>query len=229
MKTLKNISRVLTLLFGVTALVLFFFPFGKVVTPMEEIVRTGTEFAFGASYETLEVGKSSDILFCFILTAFTVLFAALSFKFRKTRWATLGFSFVDAIYMFVIAFSHSNKFLDVQGLVSTENMYDGTTAYVNHAPLFIAIALTLTLIAAVVYILSADRVAVAGTGKPTIPKRLVKFLRDYKGEIVKIVWPGPRSVVKNTLIVLVMCLIVGVFIWAVDSGLKALIGLIPGL
>ena len=224
MKILKNISRVLTLLFGAAALVLFFFPFGKV----GEIVRTGTEFAFGSSYNGSPVGKSADILFCFILTAFTVLFAALSFKFKKTRWATLGFSFVDAIYMFVIAFSHPSKFLDIQGLVDPKT-YDGTLAYVNNAPLFIAIALTLTLILAVVYILSADKVEVAANGGLTVTQKIIKFFRDYKGEIKKIVWPGPKSIVKNTIIVLVMCLILGAFIWAIDIGLKALIGLIPGL
>ena len=224
MKILKNISRVLTLLFGAAALVLFFFPFGKV----GEIVRTGTEFAFGASYNGSPVGKSADILFCFILTAFTVLFAALSFKFKKTRWATLGFSFVDTIYMFVIAFSHPSKFLDTQGLVDPKT-YDGTLAYVNNAPLFIAIALALTLILAVVYILSADKVEVAANGGLTVVQKIVKFFRDYKGEIKKIVWPGPKSIVKNTIIVLVMCLILGAFIWAIDIGLKALIGLIPGL
>lgn len=229
MKIIKNVSRVLTLLFGVAALALFFFPFGKVNTVTGEVVRTGTEFAFGASYESLEVGKSVDILFCFILTALTVLFAALSFKFKKTRWATLGFGFVDTIYMFVIALSHSNKFLDVQGLVEKSTINNSTTAYVNHAPLFIAIALVLAFIAAAVYILSADKVTVNEHGGLTITQKIVKYLRDYKGEIKKIVWPGPRAVIKNTIIVLVMCLLVGAFIWLVDIGLKSLIGLIPGL
>ena len=40
---------------------------------------------------------------------------------------------------------------------------------------------------------------------------------------MKIVWPGPRSVVKNTLIVLAVCLLVGAFIWLLDWGLGSLV------
>ncbi|MBE6809508.1 MAG: preprotein translocase subunit SecE [Ruminococcaceae bacterium] len=62
--------------------------------------------------------------------------------------------------------------------------------------------------------------------KRTIAKRVIGFLKDYKSEIKKIVWPGLNDVVKNTLIVLVMCLIIGAFIWLLDLGLGKLIELI---
>ena len=62
--------------------------------------------------------------------------------------------------------------------------------------------------------------------KRTIFKRIIAFFKDYKSEIKKIVWPGPRDVVKNTAIVLAMCLIVGAFIWLLDLGLGNLIKLI---
>ena len=58
-------------------------------------------------------------------------------------------------------------------------------------------------------------------------KKIAKFLRDCKGEIKKIVWPTPKQVLKNTLIVLVCVLVVGVFIWVFDLvaqvGIDALI------
>jgi preprotein translocase subunit SecE len=95
-------------------------------------------------------------------------------------------------------------------------------------PLFISIALFATFASATVQLLLADAIAVKeskGQLLP-IPKRFVRFLRDYKGEITKIVWPGPKAVVKNTLIVLGMCLLFGAFVWLVDWGLGSLIGLL---
>ena len=65
-----------------------------------------------------------------------------------------------------------------------------------------------------------------GSGKLTIPKRIVKFLKDYKSEFKKIVWPNFRTVMKNTLIVFLMCAAVGLFIWLIDFGLDALLKLI---
>ncbi|MBR3968501.1 MAG: preprotein translocase subunit SecE [Clostridia bacterium] len=62
--------------------------------------------------------------------------------------------------------------------------------------------------------------------KRTIMQRVIGFFKDYKSESKKIVWPGLRDVVKNTVIVLVMCLLVGAFIWILDKGLAELIGLI---
>ncbi|MBR5473663.1 MAG: preprotein translocase subunit SecE [Clostridia bacterium] len=62
--------------------------------------------------------------------------------------------------------------------------------------------------------------------KRTIMQRVIGFIKDYKSEVKKIVWPGIKDVAKNTAIVLVMCLIVGAFIWLLDLGLGKLIELI---
>lgn len=222
MKILNKLFSVLTIVLSVAALVLFFTDFGKVIfADGTEVVRAGTEFAFGSDYNGADIGKSSDLLFCMLLTAFTILFAALSLKFKKTRWAAVGFSFVDAIYMLVVALSGSNHYLDTQGFANAVD-----TEYVNNTALLIAVALILTFASSVAYLLISDRIASAASGNPTIPKRVVKFLRDYKGEIKKIVWPGPRSVVKNTVIVLIICLIFGAFIWLIDFGLGELLDLV---
>ncbi|MBQ9413772.1 MAG: preprotein translocase subunit SecE [Clostridia bacterium] len=61
--------------------------------------------------------------------------------------------------------------------------------------------------------------------KPNIFKRIAKYFRDTKGEFKKIVWPTFPSVVRNTLVTLALCLVLGVLIIAVDSGLGALINL----
>lgn len=53
--------------------------------------------------------------------------------------------------------------------------------------------------------------------KPNIFVRMgqgiAKFFRDVKAEIKKIIWPTPKRIAKDTAIVLVSVLIVGVFIW----------------
>ena len=64
--------------------------------------------------------------------------------------------------------------------------------------------------------------------KPSIFSRIAAWFRSCKSEIKKIVWPGWKDVVKNTVIVLIMCLIIGVFIWLVDFGLGKLLTLILG-
>ncbi len=230
MKLVKNIFGVLALIFAVAALALFFVPYGDVVYgDLKEIDRAGAEFAFGSPFSNGAEGyNSAHLLFNLVLIALTAVFAAASFFWKKAkniRWATIAFSIVAAVYMLVIACKPAS-FLDLYGVVPTGMA--GTALKVGATPFLIAAASFLTFVCASAYLLAADKIAVlaAGDGTLTIPQKVVKFLRDYKGEIKKIVWPGPRAVVKNTLIVLIICLIVGAFIWAVDFGLGALLDLI---
>ncbi len=59
-------------------------------------------------------------------------------------------------------------------------------------------------------------------GKPNLVVRagkgIAKFFKDLKGENKKIVWPNAKTVLKNTGIVLIVVLIVGVPIWLFDFG-----------
>lgn len=59
--------------------------------------------------------------------------------------------------------------------------------------------------------------------KPSIFRRIGKYFRDTKGEFKKIVWPTFPSVVRNTLVTLAVCVLLGVLICLVDAGLGALI------
>ena len=62
---------------------------------------------------------------------------------------------------------------------------------------------------------------------------ICRYVRELRSELKKVVWPTPKQVVKNTLIVLACVLIVGVFIWVFDfvatEGINALIDLVSGL
>ena len=47
-------------------------------------------------------------------------------------------------------------------------------------------------------------------------KRIVKWARDLKSEMKKIVWPSGKQVLNNTLIVIACILVIGVFVWVLD-------------
>ena len=57
-----------------------------------------------------------------------------------------------------------------------------------------------------------------------------RYFRELRSELKKVVWPTPKQVLKNTLIVLVCVLIVGVFIWLFDKvadlGISGLLNLV---
>ncbi len=64
-------------------------------------------------------------------------------------------------------------------------------------------------------------------------KGIARYFRELRSELKKVVWPTAQQVLKNTLIVLVCVLIVGVFIWLFDFvarvGVDALISFFTGL
>ncbi len=225
MKIKSKIFSVLTLVFAVAALVLYFLPFGRVIlADNSSVTGVGAEFCFG-SLDGESIYKSSKLLFTLILTAFTVLFAALSLKYKGTRWATIGFSIVAAVFMLVVSLSNAANFIDYGGVAGAIG-----AKYVNMMPLIISAALFLTTASGIAYLLIADKLAIKESGEDrlTIPKKIVKFLKDYKSEFKKIVWPNFRTVLKNTIIVFAMCAVVGAFIWLVDFGLGELLDLIYG-
>ena len=57
-----------------------------------------------------------------------------------------------------------------------------------------------------------------------------RYFRELRSELKKVVWPTPKQVAKNTLVVLACVIIVGVFIWLFDfvaqTGISTLINLV---
>ncbi len=47
--------------------------------------------------------------------------------------------------------------------------------------------------------------------------RIVRFFKEVKSEMKKVVWPSRKQVVKNTLIVIAAVLIIGIIIFALDT------------
>ncbi len=62
--------------------------------------------------------------------------------------------------------------------------------------------------------------------KPNAFVRLIKYLAACKGELKKITWPTPAQTTKNFGIVIAVIIIMGLFIFALDSGLYALLGMV---
>lgn len=57
-------------------------------------------------------------------------------------------------------------------------------------------------------------------------QKLIKYLIACKGELKKITWPSPKQTTKNFGIVLVVIIVMGLFIFGLDYGLTALLGLV---
>ena len=64
---------------------------------------------------------------------------------------------------------------------------------------------------------------------PGLGTRVAKYFRDTKGEFKKIVWPTFPTVLRNTGVVLALCVVLGVIICLVDFGLGALVDLMLSL
>lgn len=226
MKAVNKISQILAIVFSAAAVVLFFMPFVDLTAVTgESHTFIGGELAFGKNIEGVgQLYKSSHILFCFILSVISVVFAGLTFRFKKMRYWAPAVALVDAIYMLVIALSRPGMYVDSRPLVlSAAPVY---TIFV----LLVSIALFAAVVFGVCHLFVDDRIMVAeGKRKKTILQRLIHTLRDYKSELKKIVWPGIRDVVKNTLIVLIICAIIGAFIWLLDFGLGTLMEFITKL
>lgn len=229
MKLVNKICQILAIVACVVALAFFIFPDFATIVSSENTALSGLQLAFGGTVDfadsTIDMAKSADILFCVILTALGVLFSALTFKSKGMRYASPAVSVVAAVYMLVITLSSPYKFVDPRPL-----KYANITDITYHVSVIvITVALFACVAFGVAHLLLADKLEVAGTKKLTIPKRIVAFFRDYKSEVKKIVWPGFKSVLKNTVIVLILCAIIGVFIWLLDLGLLELVGLILGV
>ena len=62
---------------------------------------------------------------------------------------------------------------------------------------------------------------------------ICRYFRELRSELKKVVWPTPKQVLKNTLIVLACVLVVGVFVFVFDkvasTGINALISAVNSL
>ena len=229
MKTLNRICQILAIAFALGSLVLFFTHFATIITGGNNAELVGAQLAFGSKIKVAgteyNMAKSTDILFCFWMTVLSLVLSVVSFKSKTARYVAPGAGLITAVYMLVIALSNPYKFVDTRPLPQIGGVSYGPFV------LFTAIALCLFTVLAVAYLLIDDYLEVLASKGQKLPilKRIIRFFRDYKSEVKKIVWPGFKDVVKNTVIVLIMCLLIGILIWVIDYGLGQLLSLILGV
>lgn len=64
----------------------------------------------------------------------------------------------------------------------------------------------------------------AGTSKlAKARKNLVRFFKDIRTELKKVIWPSRKQLINNTVTVLLTCLAVGIVIWIADEALTYLV------
>ncbi|HUH66090.1 MAG TPA: preprotein translocase subunit SecE [Syntrophales bacterium] len=62
----------------------------------------------------------------------------------------------------------------------------------------------------------------------TIAEKIVRFLKEAKGELMKVTWPTPRQTLASTSVVIIVVIIVSIFLSIVDFGLSKAIRLVLG-
>ena len=70
---------------------------------------------------------------------------------------------------------------------------------------------------------NSEKKAKAPKKKDKKPNRVLRWLKDLKGELKKVTWPSLKDVVKNVGIVILCVIIVGAFIWVFDFLARAVI------
>jgi preprotein translocase subunit SecE len=74
--------------------------------------------------------------------------------------------------------------------------------------------------------LKADK---SRTGRPSIPTRISRFVRETIGELRKVIWPTRKDLITYTIVTIIFITILVAFVWILDYGLaKAIIRLFGG-
>ncbi len=228
MKVVNRICQILAIVFGVASLVLFFVPFAKITAGENVATLVAAQLGFGAKVDvagtSYDMARSMHILFNFWVTAIAAVTSIFGFKSKSLRYTTPVLALISAIYMLVVTLSKDGRFIDARPFTNITSVEHTVFVLVLTIALFVFAAF------AIAYLFIDDYLeakALKGE-KKTIWQRVCLFFRDNKSEVKKIVWPTFRDVVKNTVIVLIMCLIIGVLIWLIDFGLGQLLELILG-
>ena len=50
-----------------------------------------------------------------------------------------------------------------------------------------------------------------------------RFIRESWGELQKVEWPNQSQLVQGTIVVLVACIIVGIYLWLADQAFRRLV------
>lgn len=226
MKAAKSVLHVISLLLTLCALGLFFTTFANLVLAGQIPLRlTGLQVTFGlpvtVSGQSVNFSHSLYFFLLFLLGAVGFIFLLIAYKAAKAVYVTPIATLAAAIIALVMGLRIPTNFVDFRPL-------DLFSAAYTPVVLWLALVFFVCAVVSVAYILVADHVAVleAGGKKQSILQRLHKWLRDFRSEVKKVIWPTRHDVIKNTVAVFFMCLILGGLIWLFDWGVSALMDLL---
>ncbi len=237
MKVARNFLRILTVALVAASLLMFFFTFAEIRFTGSDVVfgASGAELAFGGDVTsrvpalgdgvTADLSQSTWFTVGLLWAGLTTLVAALGFKFKKCFTAAPFLALLGGVLMLVLVLGKGATYIDVRPL---DTLLTISSVSIS---LYAVLSCVFSFVATIVgvgQIFLNDHIEVLESkgAKISLPKRIARFFRDYKGEIKKIVWPTGKSVLRNTVVVLIMCLLVGAFIWLLDIGLSNLLELI---
>ena len=227
MKAATLISRVITAALAVVVLALFFFGIVNLTGAQGSFNLSGYQMAFGSTV-TSDTGveanlfSSSWYMFTMVFAVLAAICACCSFKWKKATVGGFVLGAVTMIMMLVFSFSDIKAYVDWRPVTKvTELSFNGLAAVLTWCSIAFVVFSIITIFAN-----DYAEVLESDGAKKTLVQRFVSFIREYKSEIKKISWPSFKTVVKNTIIVLIVCVVIGLFIWLIDYGLGNLVKLI---
>ena len=60
--------------------------------------------------------------------------------------------------------------------------------------------------------------------KGNIFKRIVRFFKDVKAELKKVTWPTKKQATKNTVVVLIFLIVIGLLVFLLDLLFQGVFG-----
>ncbi len=66
----------------------------------------------------------------------------------------------------------------------------------------------------------------AQTGAEKGTKKMNNYFRGVRAELKKVSWPSRKELINYTIVVLVICTIISLAVWLIDSGLHQILKLI---
>ncbi len=233
MKVINQICRILTAALSLCALVLYFFPFVSLTVGSDAISITGANMAFGTAVANYDLEVSSYIVFTFVLAAFSTIMAIVAIFSKKgtgARIASFISSGISGVLMLVIGLSKVLKYSDLRPIVTKATASEFSLAYQPIVLITALVILASFVIGVVAWLVNDYILVLASKGQRiSIFGKVVNFFRENVAEIKKIVWPNGKTVLRNSIIVLILCAILGAFIWIVDFALGSLLNFITNL
>ena len=100
--------------------------------------------------------------------------------------------------------------------------------YLTTKKIIFYVAILMVIVGVVLWLIGRAKVK-KGDYRDEKAEKAGKYFRGLLSETKKIAWPDRKTVVRNTLVTIAVCAVLGLLIWLIDFGLGALIDLVLSL